>query len=117
MDYAEVKIVIDENKITREGKYPVNYIFHHIRCIAKTGEMHLLEENVNEQTGKHTMIYRMDYESNPHASISAAFFANYVYASPAKPYLNTLTLFNSKKNSLEDCISDIRKMEEKHGWV
>lgn len=117
MDYAEVKIVINENKITKEGKYPVNYIFHHIKCIAKTGEMRLIEENVNKNAGTHAMIYRAYYEGNASYAYTAAFFANYVYASPARPYLEILTLFDSEDESLEDCISDIKKMEEKHGWA
>lgn len=114
-NYAEVKVVVDENKIKEVGKYPVSYIFHHIACLAKTRKMYLSQESVDEQTGKHMVAYRTDFNTNPNAPITAGFFANHVYDSPAKPYLVEMTLFDTSDSSLEDCIAGIKEMEEKYG--
>ena len=116
-NYAEVKVVIDENKVKEVGKYPVSYIFHHIACLAKTRKMYLSQESVDERTGKHMVAYRTDFKTNSNAPITAGFFANHVYLCPAKPYLVEMTLFNSKHNSLEDCIADIKEMEDKYGGI
>lgn len=117
MDYAEVKIVINENKITREGKYPVNYIFHHIKCIAKTREIYLDEEQSNKSTGRHVMTYRIDYADNQNAPYTAAIFATLVYCSPAKNYIDSMIVYDSKSGNIEDSISSIKEMENKYGSI
>ena len=38
MEYAEVKVVLDETKIAEVGKYPVDYIAHHVNVSQKFGK-------------------------------------------------------------------------------
>lgn len=114
MGYIEVTTVIDEKKIAEVGKYPVGYIAHHIRCIAKTREMNLVSDTVDEEHGKHTLIYRTDYDTNPDAPFTAGFFASYVYMSPANAYLDTLSLFDSEDGHIEDCKEEFRRMDERY---
>lgn len=115
MEYAEVKVVLDEKKIAKVGKYPVDYIAHHVQCIAKVREMALIEDATDTEKGKHTLIYRTDYATNPDAPYTAGFFAAKVYKSPAKSYLDELIWTDTKDESTEDCIASFRKMDEKSG--
>lgn len=115
MEYAEVKVVLDEKKIAKVGKYPVDYIAHHVQCIAKIREMALIEDATDTEKGKHTLIYRTDYATNPNAPYTAGFFAAKVYKSPAKSYLDELIWTDTKEGSTEDCLVSFQKMDEKYG--
>ena len=115
MEYAEVKVVLDETKIAEVGKYPVDYIAHHVQCIAKIREMASVEDATDTGKGKHTLIYRTDYATNPNAPYTAGFFAAKVYKSPAKSYLDELIWTDTKEGSTEDCLTSFRKMDEKYG--
>lgn len=115
MEYAEVKVVLDETKIAEVGKYPVDYIAHHVQCIATIREMALIEEATDTEKGKHTLIYRTDYATNPNAPYTAGFFAAKVYKSPAKSYLAELIWTDTRDGSTEDCLTSFRKMDEKYG--
>ena len=117
MEYTEVKVVIDEKKVAKVGKYPVDYIAHHVQCLARTREMTLIKDATNTEQGKHTLIYRTDYATNPNAPYTAGFFAAKVYKSPAQLYLDELIWTDTKEGSTEDCIASFRKMDEKYGGI
>lgn len=114
MEYAEVKVVLDEKKIAKVGKYPVDYITYCVQCVAKIREMALVEDATDTEKGKHTLIYRTDYATNPNAPYTAGFFAAKAYKSPAKSYLAELIWTDTRDGSTEDCLASFRKMDEKY---
>lgn len=117
MEYAEVTVIINEKKIAEIGKYPVGYIAHHIKCLAKTRKMDLVDDNIDENNGEHTLVYRAAYASNSTAPYTASFLATYIYFSPAKEYLDKLSIFDSHDNTHQDCISSLQEIEKQYGSI
>lgn len=110
--YAEVTVAINEKKIAKVGKYPVEFITI-VEHIAKIRGMELSKDTVDKKQEEHTLIYRTDCKTNPDAPYTAGFFAADVYFSQVQEYLDRLLLLDSEDGSVEDCITTFRGVDGK----